>query len=137
MPAQAGRDLLLKIDGAGTGAYTTVAGLRARRIALSAASVDVTDADSPGRWRELIGDAGVRRASLSGGGIFRDAAADALVREAFFDGGLRSWQAVIPDFGTLTGPFHVASLEYAGTHDGELTFEIALESAGAVAFQAV
>jgi TP901-1 family phage major tail protein len=134
MPAQAGRDLLIKIDGAGTGAFTTVAGLRARRIALSAASVDVTDADSPGRWRELLGAAGVRRASLGGGGIFRDAEADALVRQVFFDGAVRPWQAVIPGFGTLTGPFHVASLEYAGTHDGELTFEMALESAGLVAF---
>jgi TP901-1 family phage major tail protein len=136
MAAQAGRDLLLKLDEAGDGGFVTVAGLRARRIALSAGSVDATDADSPGRWRELIGAAGVRRASLSGSGLFRDAAADALVRQVFFDGALRSWQAVIPSFGTLTGLFHLGTLEYAGTHDGEVTFEMALESAGELAFEA-
>ncbi|HUG63056.1 MAG TPA: phage major tail protein, TP901-1 family [Methylomirabilota bacterium] len=137
MAAQAGRDLLLKLDEAGSGAFVSVAGLRARRIALSAGSVDATDADSPGRWRELLGGAGVRRASLSGGGIFKDAAADALVRQVFFDGALRAWRAVIPDFGTLTGAFHLSTLEYAGSHDGEVTWEMALESAGALAFEAL
>lgn len=134
MAAQAGRDLLLRIeDGA---AFVAVAGLRARRIALAAGATDVTDADSPGRWRELIGDAGVRRASLSGGGIFRDAASDALVRAVFFAGEIRTWEAVIPDFGVLSGPFHLASLDWGGTHDGEVTFEMALDSAGALAFAA-
>jgi TP901-1 family phage major tail protein len=136
MAAQAGRDLLLKLDGAGDGAFTTVAGLRARRISLTAGSIDVTDSDSPGRWRELLGGAGVRRASLSGGGLFKDAAADEMVRQVFFAGLNRPWRVVVPDFGTLTGPFHLATLEYAGTHDGELTFEMALESAGALAFEA-
>jgi TP901-1 family phage major tail protein len=136
MSAQAGRDLLLKLDGAGDGVFVSVAGLRARRITLNAASLDVTDSDSPGRWRELLGGAGVRRASLSGSGLFKDAQADALVRTVFFEGAVRQWQAVIPAFGTLTGPFHLVSLEYAGTHDGEVTFEMALESAGALAFEA-
>ena len=36
--------------------------------------VDVTDAESAGRWRELLGGAGVQRAALSGSGIFKDAA---------------------------------------------------------------
>ncbi|ODN72433.1 Phage major tail protein 2 [Methylobrevis pamukkalensis] len=45
----------------------------------------MTDADSAGRWRELLEGAGVRRASLSGSGIFRDGASDAAVRQIFFD----------------------------------------------------
>ena len=44
------------------------------------------------------------------------------------------WQIVIPDFGVMTGDFHIAALEYSGRHDGELTFELALESAGELAF---
>lgn len=134
MAAQRGRDLLLKLDQTGGGSYVTVAGLRARRIAFGAGTVDVTDADSPGRWRELIEGAGVRRASLSGTGIFRDADADATVRQIFFDGLLRDWQVVIPDFGTVSGLFQLTALEYAGTHDGEVTYEISLESAGALTF---
>jgi TP901-1 family phage major tail protein len=56
------------------------------------------------------------------------------VRELFFDGAIRSWQIVVPDFGTISGPFQVTSLEYAGEHDGEVTYELALESAGQVSF---
>ena len=132
MVAQKGKDLLLKIDeGAG---FVTVAGLRARRLTFNAQSVDVTDAESAGRWRELLAGAGVRRASLTGAGLFKDQASDALVRASFFAGSILNWQVVIPDFGTVTAPFQVTALDYAGNHDGELTFELALESAGAVSF---
>lgn len=134
MTAQAGRDLLLKVDTSGGGTYTTVAGLRARRIAFNASAVDVTDAESSGRWRELLAGAGVRRASLSGSGIFKDAASDADVRQLFFDGSIRNWRIVIPDFGQIDGAFQITALEYAGNHDGEVTYEMGLESAGALAF---
>ena len=135
MSAKKGKDLLIKIDNGG-GGYVTVAGLRARRLAFNAAAVDVTDAESAGRWRELLAGAGVQRASLSGGGLFKDATSDALVRQVFFSGEIRSWQVVIPDFGTVTGPFQIVALEYAGRHDGEVTFEMALESAGELVFGA-
>ena len=135
MSAQKGKDLLLKIDD-GSGSYVTVAGLRARRLAFNAAAVDVTDAESAGRWRELLAGAGVQRASLSGGGLFKDATSDALVRQVFFSGEIPRFQVVIPDFGTITGPFQIVALEYAGRHDGEVTFEMALESAGELIFGA-
>lgn len=135
MVAQKGRDLLLKIEnGAG---FATVAGLRSKRLAFNAQIVDVTDSDSAGRWRELLGGAGVQRAAVSGSGIFKDQASDALVRSVFFSGTICDWQIVIPDFGTVSGPFQVAALEYSGAHDGEILFEIALESAGALTFGAL
>ncbi|MBN8919528.1 MAG: phage major tail protein, TP901-1 family [Rhizobiales bacterium] len=134
MAAQKGKDLLVKIaDGAG---FTTVAGLRARRLSFNAETVDITHAESSGRWRELLEGAGVKRASIAGRGLFKDAASDALVREAFFDGAVKTFQVVIPDFGTIEGAFQVTSLEFAGEHDGEVTYELALESAGALAFTA-
>ena len=137
MAAQPGRDLLIKLDPDGTGGFQTVAGLRTRRLSLSSGAVDATAADSPGGWRELLGGAGIRKASVTGSGIFRDAAADALVRAAFLDGTLRAWQVVVPGFCTITGPFLLAGLDYAGTHDGEVTFDIALESAGALTVEAI
>ncbi len=136
MAAQKGKDLLLKIDTTGSGAFSTVAGLRSRQIAFNAEQVDVTNADSTGQWRELLAGAGVRRARVAGAGIFRDAATDATVRTVFFDGLIRDWQVVIPDFGTLEGAFQVTALEYSGDHDGEVAYELALESAGAIAFTA-
>lgn len=135
MSAQKGKDLLLKIDEDGDGNFTTIAGLRSRRIAFNAQVVDVTDSESAGRWRELLGGAGVQRAALSGSGIFKDAASDAALRQVFFSSRVAAFQAVIPDFGTVTGPFQVTSLEYGGEHDGEVTFEATLESAGALAFE--
>lgn len=132
MAAQKGKDLLLKI--ANSGSFVTVAGLRTRRIAFNSETVDVTDADSAGRWRELLGGAGVQRAALSGAGIFKDAQSDGLIRTAFFAGTIVSWQLAIPGFGTVEGPFQITALEYTGSHDGEVTFDIALESAGALGF---
>jgi len=133
MAAQRGKDILLKIEGA-SGVFTTVAGLRARTIALNARSVDATDGDSAGRWRELLDGAGVKSAAVAGQGIFRDAASDALIREAFFDQTARRWRLVVPDFGVLEGPFLVAALEYAGEHEGEATFAMSLASAGEITF---
>ena len=50
MSGQKGRDLLLRIDN-GTGTLVTVAGLRTRQIAFNAQIVDITHAESTGRWR--------------------------------------------------------------------------------------
>ncbi|MBB5046534.1 TP901-1 family phage major tail protein [Rhodopseudomonas rhenobacensis] len=135
MGAQKGKDLLLKIhDGAG---FVAVAGLRSRKIAFNAELVDITHAESVDRWRELLAGAGVRRAAISGRGLFKDAASDALVRQAFFDGAIKPCQVVVPDFGIIEGAFQIASLEFAGEHNGEVTFDVALESAGALTFAAV
>jgi TP901-1 family phage major tail protein len=135
MAAQKGKDLLVKIaDGAG---YTTVAGLRTRRLAFNAETVDITHAESADRWRELLDGAGVKRAAVSGRGLFKDASSDALVRQTFFDGAVTNFQIVIPDFGTVTGPFQITSFEFAGEHNGEVTYELALDSAGVLAFAAL
>lgn len=134
MPAQRGRDLLLKLDADGSNSFQTIAGLRATRIAFNADTVDVTHRESAGRWRELLAGAGVRSASLSGAGLFKDSTADAATRTLFFDGTIARWQAIIPDFGTVEGPFQIASLEYAGDHDGAATYDIALASAGELTF---
>ena len=136
MPAQRGKDLLLKIDATGSGGFTTVAGLRTRSLAFNAATVDATHAESAGEWRELLAGAGIKTARLAGSGIFKDATSDETVRAAFFAGTIRDWQVVIPDFGTVEGAFQITALEYSGGHDNELTFELALESAGALTFTA-
>jgi TP901-1 family phage major tail protein len=136
MGAQKGKDLLVKIDD-GAGGFTTIAGLRTRQLAFNAETVDVTNAESAGRWRELLAGAGVRRAAISGAGVFKDEASDARLRQVFFDGDIRSYQVLVPDFGRIEGPFQVTSLEYRGDHVGEVTFDMAFESAGALTFTAM
>ena len=135
MSAQKGRDLLVRVSN-GAGGFVAVAGLRARQLAFNAETVDVTNADSAGRWRELLAGAGVRRASVAGAGVFRDEASDARLRQLFFDGAIDSFQIVVPAFGTIEGLFQITSLEYRGDHAGEVTFDMALDSAGALSFTA-
>ncbi len=134
MSAQKGKDLLLKLDSDGAGTFVTVAGLRSRALSFNAQTVDITNADSSGAWRELLGEAGIKAAALSGAGVFKDAASDATVRELFFAGTIRDWQVAVPDFGTVEGAFQITGLDYAGEHDGEMTYELTLASAGALAF---
>lgn len=136
MGAQKGKDLLLKVRQE-EGAFVTVAGLRARQIAFNAETVDVTHAESAGRWRELLAGAGVRRAGVTGSGVFKDDTSDVLVRQSFFDSTILTWQVIVPDFGRVEGPFQVTSLEYRGDHAGEVTFDLALESAGQLMFTAL
>ncbi|MDM8165349.1 MULTISPECIES: phage major tail protein, TP901-1 family [Roseovarius] len=136
MAVQNGKDLLVKIDLTGTGNFETVAGLRATRVSFNAESVDVTSLESAGGWRELLAGAGVKSAAISGSGIFRDEASDERARQIFFDGETPDFQVVIPDFGVVEGPFQVGSIEYAGTHDGEATYELSLASAGQLTFTA-
>ncbi|MGE3142551.1 MAG: phage major tail protein, TP901-1 family [Hyphomonadaceae bacterium] len=137
MAGQKGRDVLLKIgDGGAPETFATVAGVRAKTISLNARSVDGTSGESAEAWRELIAGAGVKSASVSGAGVFKDAASDEMIRAAFFAQLARTWRLVIPDFGALEGPFLIEALDYSGDHDGEAAFAITLASAGALTFTA-
>ena len=136
MVAQNGKDLLIKVDMTGVGQFETLAGLRATRISFNAESVDVTSLESQGGWRELLSGAGVKSAAISGSGVFRDDTTDERARQIFFDGITPDFQVIIPDFGIVEGAFQVTSIEYAGTHDGEATYELAMASAGALTFSA-
>ena len=134
MAVQAGKDLLVKVDMTSDGQFETIAGLRARRVSFNAETVDVTSLDSSGGWRELLVGAGVRSAATSGSGVFRDAGTDERARQLFFDGLTPDFQVIIPDFGVVQGPFQVSALEYAGSLNGEATFELSLQSAGELIF---
>lgn len=134
MTVQSGKDLLLKVDLDGNGVFGTMAGLRATRLTFNAGSIDVTSLDSSGGWRELLSGGGVKSASISGSGVFRDDDTDTRARQLFFDGEVPAFQVIIPDFGVVQGAFQITSLEYAGSHDGEATYEISLASAGELTF---
>lgn len=138
MALQAGRDILLKIsDNAQNPNYITIGGLRTRTIALSAKTIDGTSSESAGNWRELLPNAGLKEATISGSGVFKDSASDALVRTAFFNQEARNWRIIIPDFGQLDGSFIITQLEYSGNYDAEAIFSMTLVSSGALGFAAL
>jgi len=138
MAAQKGKALLLKLgDGATPENFATVAGLRAQSLSLNSQTIDVTHAESAGDWRELLDGAGLKTASITGSGVFKTEAVDESVRAAFFNQSRDNWQIVLPGFGTLEGAFRLTNLDYAGEYNGEMTYAMALESAGELVFTAL
>ncbi len=134
MSAQSGKDMLLKLDQDGNANFLTVAGLRTKSLNFNAAFIDITDSESAGRWRELLSGGGIKSASINGAGIFKDKNSDEQIRSLFFSGTIRNWQLILPDFGIVEGPFQISALEFSASYDNEVTFDIALESAGELNF---
>lgn len=137
MAAQKGSDILVKVDTTGAGNYVTIGGMRSRAISFNAETVDVTDSDSAGKWRELLAGAGIKSATITGSGVFKDSASEGSVRSNFFNQVITNHQFIIPDFGTIQGAFQTTSLDYAGEHNGEMTFSMTFESSGQLTFTAL
>jgi predicted secreted protein len=67
--------------------------------------------------------------------VFKDAASDARIRMAYFNGEAPRFRLVIPGFGVMEGPFVISSSAIRA--NGEAGFPIRLVSAGVVTFEAV
>lgn len=135
MPAQKGSQLLIKVGNGATPteAFSTVGGLRTTRLVLNQQLVDTSNKDS-GAWRTALSGAGIRSLSLSGAGVFTDAASEETVRGYAFAGTINNFQLVFGNGDLLQGAFHISSYERAGNHDGEETYSLTLESAGTITF---
>jgi len=134
MAAQKGSALLLKIDDGG-GSFETVGGLRSTSISFNDEAVDVTTKDSA-NFRQLLANGGTQTVSISGSGVFTDAASETTLKTAFGASSFSNYQVIVPDFGTFEGAFMIATLEYAGEYNGEVTYSVTLESSGEIAFTA-
>lgn len=135
MAAQKGRDLLFKIYD-GTSAYATIGGLRNSEIKFNSEMVDITDFESADQFRELLANAGVKSISVSGSGIFKDDAAFEDVHGYFTAQSHETYQIIVPDFGTYEGSFQVTELTVSGEYNGQVQYNVSLESAGTVSFTA-
>jgi TP901-1 family phage major tail protein len=132
MAYQKGSDFLLKMDTATSGGptYTTVAAVQTKDISFASDAVEVTNQDSANKWRELLAGAGIKRGSVSGRGVFNDSAVENAVLNTLLNGTIKSWQVIVPTLGTFSGLFQVTQVQYAGQHNGEVQYNIRLESAG-------
>jgi TP901-1 family phage major tail protein len=133
MAAQPGKNILLQVNTSGT-IYADAAGLRTKSVRLNKELVDITNSDSPGRWREALAGATVKSLSLQGSGVFLDSAVDETIRANFNTDTAMPMKVIIPDFGTWSGNFMLTSLENAGEHNGEVTYSMTWESAGTLAW---
>jgi len=145
MAAQKGSAMLLKILEGST--QTTVGGLRSTSITFNDEAVDITNKDSLG-MRTLLAGGGTQSVSISGSGVFTDSTTEQSVRTSYFlqantsDGtaaqtaAFDSFQVIVPDLGTFTGTFMIATMGYSGEFNGEVTYDLTLESSGYVTFAA-
>ena len=131
--AQFGKDLLLKIEDAGT--FKTIGGMRSNNFSINDETVDVSSKDSNG-FREYMAGAGLRSVSASGSGIFKDAVMMGVVNTKMLAGQHANWQIIVPGFGAYEGSFAISSLSMSGEYNGELSFDLSLESAGEISFTA-
>ena len=132
MAAQKGKDLLVKINTSGS-TYDTVGGLRSTSISINDEPVDITNKDSANA-RTLLATAGTSSMTISGSGVFVDDAQIQLIRGSLANGAFKTFHLVVPDLGTYAGSFMIASLEFAGEFNGEVTYSLTLESSGAISF---
>ncbi|MDD3446197.1 MAG: phage tail protein [Zavarzinia sp.] len=133
MAKQRGDLFLLKVDVTGSGSFTTIAGLRSTGFKARLKAVETTNKDSAGQ-RELLDGAGVQSFTFTGAGVFDSGSAHTTVRTLFTGRTKRDWRIARGDGSTVTAPCLITALDYAGDHDGEETFSITLESAGALTF---
>ena len=130
MAAEKGLEFVLKLSG------TAIAGMRTTSMNLNGEEVDVTTKDSTSQWRELLAGAGVVTMSISAAGVFQDNSNLATVRGYVSARSLNSFVLQFESGDTFTGSFQVTTMEFAGEHNGELTYNISLESSGVITFAA-
>lgn len=132
MAIEKGSAFLLKIsDGGSPANYATVAGLRTTQVAIASEPVNVTNKGSNG-WRELLSGGGVRSVSIAGSGVFTGSTAETRLKEKALAGEVDDFEVVFESGERLRGKFLVTRLDYGGDFNGERTYTLALESAGAV-----
>jgi TP901-1 family phage major tail protein len=131
MTAQAGRLWALSI--LSNGSYVPVAGLRTRSFKADNTNVDVTTADSPGRWRELLGGAGIQSLEIDASGIYQQDASAKLLFQAATTSAIQTMRLVTPGI-QIDSNFLVDNYEESGPYNDATTFTAKLMSSGQPTF---
>lgn len=124
--------MLVKYNTTGT-TYATVGGAREVTLTINNEPVDITNSDDSG-IRKLLEGAGVNSISIKLQGVYVEDAAAAAIRVDASTNAHRNYQLVMPGAvaKTYQGNFMVASYEEAGSYKDTVTYNLTLESAGAV-----
>lgn len=129
MPAQTGRSFLLKDGTAAAG--TTLVGARATSISVNGAQVDATTKDSNG-MRELLAAGGVASLTITASGLLQgNAQATTLIARAVARS-LDAYGIVFDNGDRIDGSFQLTRFEAGGPHDDAQTYDLTLESSGAI-----
>lgn len=131
MAAQKGRSFLLKQGTASSG--TTLAGMRTTGFTINNEQVDITNKDSAG-WKTLLEGAGTQSITITAEGVFTNAAVEHTVRGYAFANSINSFGILFPDADYFDGSWAITNYQRTGTHNGEETYSLTLESSGAIVY---
>lgn len=112
------------------GVYVPLAGLKTRSITFGNTNVDVTTADSAGRWRELLPSAGVQNLDIDAAGTFQNDSAANQFQQAVQASTLQTVKFQIPNVITITGQFMSDNFKLDAPFNESLSFELKLLSSG-------
>jgi TP901-1 family phage major tail protein len=136
MTAQKGRGFIFQFD-TGSSTFAAVAGQRNTSFTINNETVDVTNKDSAtaagALHRILLAQAGVGSCSIALDGVYVDATNYNTLRTAAIDNthvAVRVQVTGAAIDGYLHGSFAITSIAEAGAYNGEMTYNISLESAG-------
>lgn len=131
MAANAGRVWALSVYN-GT-SYVPVAGLKTRSFTANNTNIDVTTADSAGRWRELLPAAGIQSLDIDFAGLHQNDAGAKILFNAATQGTLITARLVTTGI-QIDGTFYVDSYKSTGLFNEAATFESKLLSSGQPTF---
>lgn len=115
------------------GSYIPFAGLRTRSFKVNTSVIDVTTADSAGRWRELLPNGGIETADMDVGGVFQNDASAKAVLAAVQTNSPLVMRISAPGI-QMDGNFFPSNFNADGPYNEATSFTCALMSSGAVTF---
>jgi predicted secreted protein len=107
----------------------TVAGLRAKSVAINNDIVDISDLQDD--WRQLLGDTGERTFTFAGAGVFVDDVAMREMSSRAKNGSIDTYTMYFENGAVLSGDFQITELTYEGPFDDAQVFNFTLESGNA------
>lgn len=134
MASQKGRDLLLKIgDGEVSETFTALGAARATSMSIDNRPVDATTMDSGG-VQVVMGEAGVQSMAVRLEGLFKDAAAEELLRAAAFARTAKNYELWFPNGDKYAASFVIGEYARGGSFDGLESFAVTLVRSGTGTF---
>jgi predicted secreted protein len=134
MPSQKGRDLLLKIGNGGDPEFfSTVGAARTVSMVLNNNPIDGTTMDGNG-FHQLQPDAGLQTMALVLEGLFKDAAAEEILRLSAFNRTAKNYRLLFPNGDLFEAAFVIGDYRRSGSFDGLETFSATFIRTGGGAF---
>lgn len=130
--AYSGLDFLLKCGGFNDNPIT-LGGMRATTMVLNNETIDITHKESQG-MRTLLPKSGIQSLTITASGIFTNAESEQFLKQKAFSRELGLYSLFFPNGEKFQAHFLVTQYERSGDHNGEETYNVTLESSGAIVF---